>query len=42
MNELKIHEIPIFIEKDSYINYMYTPITHMKQRRKVHELFWNQ
>lgn len=40
MNELIINEIRIFIQKELYIIYMNTLITHMKNKGgKVHELF---
>ena len=39
MNELIINKIRIFIQKDLYIIYMNTLINHIKQRRKIYELF---
>ena len=39
MNELNINEIRIFIQKELYIIYMNTLITHINKGGKVHELF---
>ena len=39
MNELSINKIRIFIQKDLYIIYMNTLITHTNKGGKEHELF---
>lgn len=39
MNELNINKIRIFIQKNLYIIYMNTLITHTNKGGKEHELF---